>query len=1363
VPDSLGPVPIPDPPLIADFPLRPDYGGGQEIGSRVVTHLMDQPGLKTEQRIFMGDGARRFRVRKARLACREYDDLKAHWTSAYGTYAEFHYDHPVSRTAVERVRVRYADQTLSIDHQAGLLGTVGLVLAEVPQASPTVTVSSIEERFPDTAEASMLLSQQQFLTPLVTITPRGGGAPLYLSDRRVTLNQPNNPPNTQLFLARLTEWSGISQSIGENSDEARFSFGNADEVWYEYSKQVDLFRAVVRFDVLMAASATATAARRIFLWQGHLRSQGFNDNGTFSIGASDGVWELNLAYPARVISRTCWKRFRDGVWCPYEGPETFCDKSVQDCRERGMERYFGGMIMNQGAFRIKHGTTGVDGFGRSGITSVTVRSDTVYERPLQEVYTDKSMPVVCDVAGGRDEDDYYAAVGIVGEGPISAFDGMMKQLLDQQPPHDPPRGGGWLDVHQYPWNTRPAGSSYAAGIAFADIRRTDPEGLQLKSITDREMTVSVREGIGGWRWTAPGARTWAWPLSNPVWIMVNMLLKALGLKADPHQHEGLITVAEQEKYFDVQEAIACAAICDTLVPSMINAAIQEKQYTFRAVLKEQKPLREWLQEVANTFLGFYTFNCGKMRIGVRFHSGVLHAFTQAHIIHRSLETTPVAPRFNSFTVQFGDEEFDWQLNSIHTYDIGHALFQGSQIAPLFTRSQMSLVGVSGKSQASRICATRLREELGGITRKQQQDARNVRFRTSILSLAVYPGDICSIDHPRLPNDRVEFRVGQWRLNPDWSIEITGISTCDDIYNLTIGPKPSDVPAEPLPAEKFPAARGLAWLPNEETAEAGDPLYGPTDRTFALWQDYTVESEGTYSPSIVVRGERTVNQFLPLKAPVIHGIDYTATGGSLKGGYTYYFAVQQRDAAGHLAPLSNIAAIWIPAGSDANIVELWPVKPTEDLPGHVIWMGTDPRRLVEQANEAAVPLGDLIQVSGIAATRTRGAGSVSARKVRIKCKEIEHSGVAGLQVQQVIGNNQIVSSEFIGSPPEDNWVGQILSVVADADDGAVPLWNFRITAFDPATGKLTVDPPCVRGTAADSVQVDDVMIVRSRATAATETSITNTLWNNSVAEAQWGAADGLIPDAEIELLVRIIAGKGAGQVRRCVDNDNVTHWVDPPWTVIPDTTSVYIIEYPDWVHDAESTDTGVPLVNQDVEIGVKVNNLTGNVALVAGFLLDEEGNETPEELAVCREIYLFGQPYEVRRTQGAAGNTSLVDQTLRVDTSAGDVTVDLKVLDATGRALGSGGYFGRTILVVNDGVGAGAGQVKVKPLAGDQFSTGEAEVIIDKPGDWAEFVAAGDPAKITGRQAPLWNRAGRRALMHPATPQRRGRTALRKDG
>ena len=37
------------------------------------------------------------------------------------------------------------------------------------------------------------------------------------------------------------------------------------------------------------------------------------------------------------------------------------------------------------------------------------------------MYTDTDMPVNCKVAAGRDESDFYEALGIVGEGPLVAY------------------------------------------------------------------------------------------------------------------------------------------------------------------------------------------------------------------------------------------------------------------------------------------------------------------------------------------------------------------------------------------------------------------------------------------------------------------------------------------------------------------------------------------------------------------------------------------------------------------------------------------------------------------------------------------------------------------------------------------------------------------------------------------------------------------------------------------------------------------------------------------------------------------------------------------------------------------------------
>lgn len=1431
MPDHLGPVDIPEPLLIDDFPLQVDYGTSTVLEDRVVAHLMDQPGLKAEQRFYMGDGARRFIIRKSHLTCDEYETLKTHWESAQGVYAEFDYTYP--NPDIGTRLCHYADTSISFEHLVAMLvGDPGIVLREAHHEEVALPVTTTLERFPDTDLTLHLRQEVQRVVPLVTITPRGTDPiPLYLSDRRCN-------SETKLYLPRLLSWSGISQSIGENQDEAQFTFGNADEIWYEYTKQIDLYRAEILFSLYFYGIET-----RLNLWKGYLTSQRFEENESFVVSASDGIYELNLLYPTRQIARTCWKDFADGVWCPYGTgatnpdtglawpddpdtgePFTECPKDYSACVARGMERRFGGQDCKAQTISIKNNTTGTWGFGRSAITSVTVRNDTIYQRVLQEVYNDTvrktrneagdiidapppqgttlGMPVPCDIAAGRDESEFYAAIGVVGEGPIGEYHiDNARHKLDNHMPHERTLPGGgsggfrgvrgfdpadathdWFQISQlqnHPttgqptWNLPPPNTTWAAGTAFAEIKREDEPGLQLEPITGHEIIVTVDKGLGGWIWTGdPPARDWAPALTNPIWIAVNMYLRALGLKADP-SHADVITSAEMEATFDVQEAIDAAAIANDVVPVMVPAEEggHEIQFPFRGTIREQKPLRDWLQEVLNTCLGFYTFVMGKLRLGIKVNSSVPAggAFTRANVLHRSVRTEPVVAGFNYLTAEFGDEEFEWQLNRVVIYDIEHAKFFGKPTAPRYTQSQMSLVGVSSKSQAARIITTRLREELGGTTRQEQQDARHVRLKTTIMALSIYPGQICSLDHPNLPNERVEFRVMRWRLNPDWSIDIEGSSTCDSMYDYVIGPKPEDVLADPVPPEHFPAAIGTAWLPNEEAPAPFDPMYPPTELTFAVRQDYlSLEAEGTYAPLIWVRGELAINKFIQGDAPAIRGAKRFTTGGSLPGGRTYYFVVAQRDGApvpadtdtpgGHFVYLSNYSAIWIPEGTNTNRILLEPIQTRQAMPGYALWAGDNVLALSQQTSDHDTPLPASIEITGPLTVRTRGLPSPQAKRVRIKAREVWHSGVAGIQVMGVIAPDKIQTNEIIGS--DDPWVGQILSVIADASDGAVPLWNFQISFFDPVAGVFTVFPNCViPGDPDNSVQEGDVMIIRSRATSWTDTTITNTLWANDVGTAQFDASAGLGINHEVGMTLMIIAGTGKGQVREIISNDHLTHTIKPKWRVTPDATSVYIVTLSDWPYAAESAVVDVSAENQRAEIALSINNSPNQTILVGGFLVDNLDRETREEVACYRDIYMYGEPYQVRTTVTADDDVKLTDQTIRVDTTDGDVDVNLLPVQS---------YFGRKLLVVNDGTGASPGQAIIHPFEGEEFQTGDATIILENPGEWAEFVAAGDRTETVpeagfryyNRRVPTWREARlRHWLRQPARARRRGHAPM----
>ena len=72
--------------------------------------------------------------------------------------------------------------------------------------------------------------------------------------------------------------------------------------------------------------------------------------------------------------------------------------------------------------------------------------------------------------------------------------------------------------------------NFAAGTALIDIRVQDAVGLQVRQITEHTLQATVNQGVQGWVWTAAGQR-YARVLTSPVWIAVNMLLRALGLRS----------------------------------------------------------------------------------------------------------------------------------------------------------------------------------------------------------------------------------------------------------------------------------------------------------------------------------------------------------------------------------------------------------------------------------------------------------------------------------------------------------------------------------------------------------------------------------------------------------------------------------------------------------------------------------------------------------------------------------------------------------------------------------------------------------------------------------------------------------------
>lgn len=790
MPDFIGDIEVPEASNVGTYPLLPDYGSGEAIAPEVRVHQFGSGEEKREQRFYLGTGARRFTLQHSSVTLDELQDLRDLFSAAKGGEGEFTYNAPNQDGTTTAYTCRFENAPLVWEHEATPSARVSVGLIGVPTSAPTYTLNATNTRFPGGTLAAALLAQVQQLIPLVKITVREPGYDvIYLSDRRCTVG-------SQLYQARLLDWTGISQALDGEADQASFRFGNADRVMRDLAEDTDLWRAKIEFSVFHVGTGI-----KLDFWTGEVKSFSAGEQIDFVLQAADNLYELRETYPTRFITRTCWKQFDDGVNCPYTangiGSFVDCDKSPGACAARGMTAWHGGInVQPQGLFNIKNNG---EGAGRRRISPYSVVSDSIYGQPLQEIYTDSDMPVNCQLAAGREESDFYTGMGIIGGGPIGAFGSdNSKHLLDGQPMHPgfSPRFGAGHDPAQDndpspdsdQFSLDPHDGTMAAGVAFAQIRRSDPPGVQLSKITEHTMQVVVTGGLGGWYWTGPTTRAWSNTITNPIWIALNVFLRAKGMFA--------ASAGTQEALVDTASAIAAAAICNDVVAVVVGAGT-ETQFKFRGVIADAKPLKDWLTEILKNCLGYYTNANGKLKFGIRVNSSAVEAFEAGNVILGSIQLAPIQPRFNDVTVAFADSEYDFQTNTVNIYDQVHVERYGR----VGNGSTINLAGTFTKSQAARIATTYLREEIGGITQAEWLVARRVALKTTALALAVEPGMVCSLTHPDMPGGYGEFRVTRWSLNPDWSVDIEGSPTADSMYDLAIGPKPADVAASAPPTPR----------------------------------------------------------------------------------------------------------------------------------------------------------------------------------------------------------------------------------------------------------------------------------------------------------------------------------------------------------------------------------------------------------------------------------------------------------------------------------------------------------------------------------------------------------------------------------
>lgn len=1337
--DTLGKIPVPEPPIIsATFPLNPPFGTNVNLPSRMAVHTFYTGDAKTEQRFYLGPGAREWKWTQEadeteRTAVRDF------WEQLQGSYALFTFNAPNPDGTTTATTVRFATEPLVFSYTQGMLSQIQIHLIEVLTAAAIDAAQpgdphyaqfplySTLTRFPDSTFADALGAQAQTLIPLVKIQPLDPTYPaMYVSDRRCYVGG-------QLYQARFIGHKGIGQSavglpnITGQSDQVTLTFGNADRVMRMIANETNLEYASVQFSIYHVASAT-----KLDFWAGQVLPQGYqiDTSPQFELNCSDPLSSPFLTCPPRIVDHNCNAKYDDGIECQFaahgaldlvnfpSADASKCDHSFDGpngCLAHQMKYWYRGVFAVPEGVRVKDDTTGFYGIARHWITSVSLINDSVWGTPIPIIVTDVELIVpaatgvvstpLCKalILAGRNESGFYEAVGIVGEGPMqlgqdATLDGSYHanwpnpgENIRLIPGNVPANLGGNVvaqlsldelgDQTNNPINTQPTANSaglpswrwiwvestafpgdhkqgytaldaYTSGVAAIAIRISYAQGLQLTTLDQHDMEADVITGWQGWTWTGPGARSATQvPMTNPIWLCVNLWLFCNRVKDAP--------AATQEQYFDVARAVAAAAVCNTVVDRIVETwEGQGIQFKFIGQIRDARPLRDWFNDILTNCLGFFWFNFGKLSFGIRDNATPVSAYTDGNIVFRTLQATGIGPQFTKLVMNFADYEYSWQPNNASYQDDDYAAWLGGGARALHKIASMNLSGTADIDQATRLCITRAREEIGGITQAEWDAARRVTFKTTILGLDTAPGDVISVSDPELPGKSVLARVETYALNPDWSVTITARGVTDSMYDFTVGPIPAAAKPGPIRPQPYKAPSEAAWMPNWVTGSPGDPIYGSQDDyTFGMVEDISIRSDNSLAVYLTISGYQPLNNPLAAtSAPLIGFMDTQTTGGFFPGDTNVFVAIGLSSALGY-SKTSNTVAYYVPAGTDTNQMTLHKIVLPSPQAGDAWTTLTlyaaldDPRLMTSQAKYTGPPSMIAADGSWVIAGNYAGLPLDRARAnppapnydgLIIRVKYVYHSGTVGMPVTDV-QTGAIFCNGL--APGADDWGGRVVSILAGPLGTDAQVWNFKCSAYDHTQGKFTVTPdPVTVG-----VEIGSVLVVRYAADTVTPTTIGDSGIDNSIYP---GGQTDQIQNAQI----RIIEGPGRKQIRNIVSNTGTVYTIDVPWAEQPDATSLWIVEARDWMYRSEVT---ISANRQDSPLQVKleVDNLDLETVLVGAFLVDATGVETADELIPVRDTYLMGAGQGLApQTVTADYTVGPNDQVIFVDTSARNITI-----------------------------------------------------------------------------------------------------------
>lgn len=144
----------------------------------------------------------------------------------------------------------------------------------------------------------------------------------------------------------------------------------------------------------------------------------------------------------------------------------------------------------------------------------------------------------------------------------------------------------------------------------------------------------------------------------------------------------------------------------------------------------------------------------------------------------------------------------------------------------------------------------------------------------------------------------------------------------------------------------------AWAPGTATPGSGDALFWSTDQTFNISQQYVIAADGTLTTDILIQGKLPVNGYAPVPDPPFVGsqASTSSTGGSILGGYSYFFRIAGKVAPGstyQTGATSELIRVYVPVGTNTNTITLPILNWSLATNGYAVYGGKSPNMLSYQ--------------------------------------------------------------------------------------------------------------------------------------------------------------------------------------------------------------------------------------------------------------------------------------------------------------------------------------------------------------------------------------------------------------------------------